>query len=131
MSPAAKSNAPEVDQEEILDEYPQEFLECRENHAWSRKVLCDPVDPVHSERIRECTNCGLRQVRTININTFQEVKRLTYRGRPKGYLTPGTGLTRDQFLARRFRAEFEEAAKSNLSKAVTPIKRKRSSKQAS
>ena len=118
-------NVPEIDKEDVLTKYPREYLECRENHAWSRKVFCDPVDRFHSERIRECTNCGLRQVRTIDINTFRQVKRLTYRNRPPGYLTPGTGLERDDFLELRFRAEFEQAAKGNLSKAVTPIKKRR------
>jgi hypothetical protein len=111
----------EVDPEAVLANYPSEFLECREGHPWSRKIFYDIVDQDHSERLKECTNCGLRRVELVNIHTYERIGRLKYRKRPPGYLTPKTGLTRSDFRTRQFQEEFAEATKAGQSGAVTPI----------
>jgi hypothetical protein len=77
---------------EILEEYPDEYLDCRvDRHAWMRPKLIDPwlAVPYGWPVYRECSSCGAFWARSYNRMMTEKIyERRVY---PPGYLLKGVG----------------------------------------
>jgi hypothetical protein len=91
MSPAATSNAAEVDVEEVLDDFDPKLLPCKgDHHAWKRNHVWDLLDPETLERLQNCRDCGLVRYKLVDLETGEVLTDYRYRNWPKGYKTKGT-----------------------------------------
>lgn len=134
MSPAAKSNAPEVDAEKVLADYKWTYLQCRvDRHLWQRDPAFELLDDARTiERSQICKSCMMERYTWIDRYTFERLINYRYRP-PKGYRTSGTNLRLDDFRARLDEESIAKALKAGKVRGVADpkLEEKRSSKQAS
>lgn len=100
----------EMATDEILSIYPQEYLECRIGHDWTRRPVWNMVGPRVWELSVGCGRCGSKKVSLIDDKTKREVRK-PYTRYPSGYLTPRTGLTRSDFKTGNNVRDFDRASK--------------------
>ena len=83
--------------DEILEDYPEEYLDCRvDRHSWVRVRVVDPwyQAPYGWPMYRECDKCGALWIRSWNRNfTAKWYERRVY---PPGYLLKGVGHNNKQ-----------------------------------
>jgi hypothetical protein len=125
------------DPDEVLGKYKFTHLQCRvDRHRWSRKAFYNDEArdfvPGFTRRWQTCQDCGMQRWKEIDIKSFEYTGRYGYL-EPKGYYTPGTGLTLADFSERLLREDYAAAEKSGRvmhaepvpeDDAVTPIKAK-------
>lgn len=93
--------------EDILANYPEVFMACRGNHLWPRRAMWRDLSDTVRERTVVCDRCGYTKIQLQDKDGRQVVPERTRH--PKGYLTPGTGLKRGQFVQRRDVLDYEYA----------------------
>lgn len=102
-----KTNYKGLTPDEILSNYPEKFLVCRGNHNWPRRAMWRDLSDTVREKTIVCTRCGYTK---INLQDRYGNKIMNEKTRhPRGYLTPGTGLKRGQFVALRDIRDYEMA----------------------
>lgn len=99
----------EMEADEILSLYPDEFLDCRTGHAWNKRGIWNLVGPEVWELSYGCA-CGAKKVSLVDDKTKRQIRHPYIRYSP-GYLTPRTGLTRDDFRTGFQTRDFDRADK--------------------
>lgn len=83
--------------DEILDNYPERYLVCRGNHDWPRRAMWRDLSDSVRERTKVCRRCGYTKIALQDTQGSRLVPEKTRH--PQGYLTPGSGLKRGQFVS--------------------------------
>lgn len=88
-----------VPPERILEEYPENYSDCRGNHDWPRRAIWHDLNDEGTVRERTviCRSCTYSKT-TMEDDHGRRIGEETQRY-PQGYLTPGSGLKRGQFIA--------------------------------
>lgn len=100
-----------MESDDVLVQYPVEFLLCRGGHDWPRSgegVIWVQIGPNLVERRCTCRSCGSTQVKEINSKTWRRTRpqaRIRY---VPGYQT-ATGLTQADFEATSYERDFDLA----------------------
>lgn len=99
----------EMETDEILSAYPDQFLDCRGSHNWGRRPIYKLIGPDIWEVSMGC-DCGTQKKYWIDDRT-KRIVREPYTYYPSGYQTPRTGLTRSDFKTAFLTRDFERAKK--------------------
>lgn len=108
----------ELETEEILSQYPDQFLDCRGNHNWGRRPIYKLIGPDLYEVSTAC-ECGTTKKYWWNKRTRRQVRE-PYTYYPPGYQTPRTGLTRADFKGAFHDRDFERASRDGRVFRGTP-----------
>ena len=93
--------------DEILEVYPEKFMECRLAHEWSRRAIWEVLSDTARERTVQCKTCGT--TKSMIVNNQGHVVRKAYTTYVSGYLTPKSGLVRSDFAAITYVRDFDKA----------------------
>lgn len=102
-----RTNYRGMDPDEILDNYPERYMVCRGSHDWPRRAMWRDLSDTVRERTVVCRRCGYTKV-ALQGTDGQPIDREQTR-HPRGYLTPGSGLKRGQFVALAHVRDYELA----------------------
>lgn len=102
-------------QGQFFESYPTYYLRCRVyGHRWPEDdtdlVMWKYVGKGLLDRIYACTRCGA--VKTEHLNTHHERVANSDILYPRGYLTPKTGLVKQDFRGTAYSEEFARASAS-------------------
>lgn len=107
-----------VPPEKILEDYPENYSDCRGSHDWPRRAIWHDLNDEGTVRERTviCRSC------TYSKTTMEDdrgnrvgVESQKY---PQGYLTPGSGLKRAQFIAVSHTRDYNRAKNEGRVRSV-------------
>lgn len=102
----------ELEPDEVLEQYPFEFLVCRTGHNWPRRgkgVRWVKISKTLVERRATCMSCGSTQVKVCDATTLRRAQPQAKIRHTKGYLTGGTGLTQADFEGALYQRDYQDA----------------------
>ena len=93
--------------DEILEVYPEKFMDCRLAHDWGRRAIWQVLSDTIRERTVQCHRCGTSK--SMLVNNRGQVVRKAQTHYIQGYQTPKSGLVRSDFAAITYVRDFDKA----------------------